>query len=165
MRLYDASGKRIRCSLGTTDRREAVALEAKFRLSVYRVNRWDEQPNWSYDELMLQYLKTTERKTSHQHDLDAAKHLTLFFRGRAMNELNAIDIRRYQEHRLHQVSVKGPVQPSTVNRETALLSSAINYAKTEWDWDIPNPVAGRLLTEPEGRDRHLSLEELVMLID
>ena len=161
----DASGKRIRCSLGTTDRREAVALEAKFRLSVYRVNRWDEQPNWSYDELMLQYLKTTERKTSHQRDLDAAKHLTLFFRGRAMNELNAIDIRHYQEHRLHQVSVKGPVQPSTVNRETALLSSAINYAKTEWDWDIPNPVAGRLLTEPEGRDRHLSLEELVMLID
>ena len=81
-----------------------------------------------------------------------------------MEKLKSSKIRAYQEYRLGQVSKKGPIQPATVNRETALLSSAINYARREWDWDIPNPVVGRLLQEPEGRVRHLSLSEVAMLI-
>ena len=40
----DASGKRVRCSTGTTNRKEAEALEAKFRLEAYKVAKWGEQP-------------------------------------------------------------------------------------------------------------------------
>ncbi len=36
------------------------------------------------------------------------------------------------------------------------MSTAINYARREWDWDIPNPVAQRMLKEPEGRTRWIS---------
>ena len=162
--FIDASGKRVRCSLGTTNRREAEALEAKLKLDAYRATKWEEEPERKYDEMMLLCLKATENKRSHQRDLDAAKHLTSFFRGRNMQDLKGSDVREYQQCRLKQVSPKGPVKPATVNRETALLSSAINYARTELDWDIPNPVIGRALAEPEGRDRHLSFAQLTTLI-
>ena len=40
----DATGKRVRRSTGTTNRKEAEALEAKFRLEAYKVAKWGEQP-------------------------------------------------------------------------------------------------------------------------
>ncbi len=160
----DASGKRVRCSTGTTNRKEAEALEAKFRLEAYKVAKWGEQPVRAYDEMMLLYLEATKSKRSHQRDLDAAKHLTSFFRGRSMGELKGSAIWAYQQYRLEQISSKGPIKPATVNRETALLSSAISHARNELDWDIPNPVIGRALAEPEGRDRHLSFAQLTTLI-
>ena len=66
----------------------------------------------------------------------AGAHL-LHFRGQVMEKLKGSKIRAYQEYRLGQVSKKGPIQPATVNRETALLSSAINYARREWDLNRP----------------------------
>lgn len=160
----DARGKRVRRSLGTTNRKEAEALEAKLTLEIYRAVKWEEQPARNYDEMMLSYLEATESKRSHRRDLDAARHLTRFFRSRSMGELKGSDVRAYQQQRLQQESPKGPLKPATVNRETALLSSAINYVRSELDWDIPNPVSGRALVEPEGRDRHLSLAQLSALI-
>jgi len=160
----DANGKRVRSSLETTNHKEAVALEAKLKLEAYRVKQWQHQPTRVYDELMLSYLKATESKRSHRRDLDSARHLTQYFKGRDLAELKASDVRSYQDWRLSQTSFKGPVKPSTVNRETAVLSTAINYAKREWDWEIPNPVTGRKLSEPEGRDRHLSLSEVAALV-
>ena len=162
--VTDANGKRVRCSTGTTKRKEAQALEAKWKVEAFQTTNWGRQPSRRFDDLMLDYLKATKAKRSHQRDLDAARHLTMFFKGRNMGELKGSDIRAYQEYRIQQVSKKGSVQPATVNREMALLSGAINYAKREWDWDIPNPVSGRQLREPEGRVRYLSLSELVGLI-
>ncbi len=40
-----------------------------------------------------------------------------------------------------------------------MLSVAINYARREWEWDIPNPVRGRKLKEPEGRVRWITQDE------
>src|SRR3569833_2216921 len=52
----------------------------------------------------------------------------------------------------------------TGTREPCLLSSAINYARREWERDIPNPVSGRKLKEPEGRVRWISRAEAVALL-
>ena len=51
------------------------------------------------------------------------------------------------------------VSNSTINRELALFSAAINYANREWEWNIPNVVAGRKLKEPPGRVRWITYEE------
>jgi integrase len=56
------------------------------------------------------------------------------------------------------------VEPGTINCELGLLSAAINYARTEWDWDIPNPAQGRRLKEPEGRARWITSEDAEALI-
>lgn len=45
-----------------------------------------------------------------------------------------------------------------------MLSAAINFAVRRWDWDIPNPVAGMSLKQPEGRLRWLKRTEVDLLI-
>ncbi len=156
--LTDASGKRVRRSTGTTDRKEAEGLEAKWKLETFRQQQWDEQPSRTFDELMLAYLQETRDKKSHQRDLNAAVHLHEQFSGMELNGLYARDVRAYVEWR------KKSVKHATVNRELGLLSAAINYARREWDWDIPNPVSGRKLKEPEGRARWISRSQSEALI-
>lgn len=157
----DTSGKRVRRSTGTTDRKEAEALEAKWKLEAYQSRQWDKQPSRSFDELMLAYLKATNgSKRDPDRDLNSTKRLKPFFTGRDLGTLKRSDIRAYIEKR----KADG-VQPGTINREVGLLSAAMNYARREWDWDIPNAAEGMRLKEPEGRVRSLEPEEAQRLID
>lgn len=156
----DASGKRARRSSGTSDRKEAEALAAKWRLETFQAKQWGKQPSRTFDELMLAYLKATEdEKRSAERDKYSAKHLYQFFTGHQLEVLKGSDIRAYIEVRKSEGAAQG-----TVNREIGLFSSAINYARNEWDWEIPNPVMGKRLREPEGRIRWLTKEEAVQLV-
>lgn len=156
----DASGKRARRSSGTSDRKEAEALAAKWRLETFQAKQWGKQPSRTFDELMLAYLKATEdEKRSAERDKYSAKHLYQFFTGCQLEALKGSDIRAYIEARKSEGAAQG-----TVNRETGLFSSAINYARNEWDWDIPNPAMGKRLREPEGRIRWLTKEQAAELI-
>jgi integrase len=156
----DPSGKRIRRSTGTTDRKEAEALEAKWKLESYKSKQWDEQPTRSFEELMVCYLKATEgQKRSGETDRYRVRALRRYFQGCIMHELTPADIRGYISARRSE-----SVTNSTINRDLALLSSAIGYANTEWDWRLPNPVSGRKLPEPEGRVRWITMDEADRLI-
>lgn len=156
----DASGKRVRRSTGTTDHREADALKSKWKLEAYQSKNWDQQPSRTFDELMLAYLNATNDKRSHDRDLNSTKRLKPFFTGRELGSLKRPDIRAYIEKR----KVEG-AKPATINREIGLLSAALNYARREWDWDIPNHAEGSRLQEPEGRIRSLEIEEAKRLIE
>ena len=156
----DASGKRTRRSTGTSDRKEAEALAAKWRLETFQAKQWGKQPSRTFDELMLAYLKATEdEKRSAERDKYSAKHLYQFFTGHQLEMLKGSEIRAYIEARKSEGAAQG-----TINREIGLFSSAINYARNEWDWEIPNPVMGKRLREPEGRIRWLTKEEAVQLV-
>jgi len=156
----DASGRRTRRSTGTADRNEAEALLAKWRLESHREAKWGEQPSRTFDELMLRYLRGPgARKRSKERDHFSARHLFPVFSGRELHTLTASDVRGYIDSRL-----AAGVEPGTVNREIGLLSSALNYARRDLDWDIPNPATGRRLREPEGRLRYLSRDEAFALI-
>src|SRR3569833_3571371 len=92
----DTSGTRVRRSTGTTDRKEAAALEAKWKLEAYRTRQWEEKPARTFDELMLAYLKATQNdKRDPQRVLDAARHLRGHYHGRDLMTLKAIDTRDY----------------------------------------------------------------------
>jgi integrase len=110
---------------------------------------WDQEPSRLYDDLMLRYLQgpSTDKK-AHERDLYAAKKLTPFFRGKALNGLGAADIQAYIDKRR-----KDGVGPATVNKELNLLSSALNYGRRKLQWDVPNPVQSMRLRPPEGRIR------------
>ena len=156
----DASGNRVRCSTGTTNRKEAAALEAKWKAEIFQNAAWNIEPDRSFEELMLLYLKASApEKRSEKSDRQRVKQLRKFFMGRVMNELNPSDIRGYIAMR-REAGRKN----STINRELSLLSIAIRYGQKELEWDIPNPVSGRKLPEPEGRDRWITREEAANLI-
>ena len=84
----DASGQRVRRSTGTTDHKEAEALEAKWKLSTYKEKQWNEQPDRTFDELMLAYLTATkDEKRSSDKDRQRTKKLRSYFCGRTLNGL------------------------------------------------------------------------------
>ncbi len=156
----EASGQRARRSTGTADRREAEALLSKWRLEAHNSRYWEAEPSRTFDELMLAYLKTvSSRKRRGDRDISSLKRLTPFFTGRELGGLKPSDVRAYIEERR-----RDGVGPGTINREVGLLSSAINCARREWDWNIPNPAQGRRLREPEGRLRWLTRAEADALI-
>ncbi len=57
------------------------------------------------------------------------------------------------------------VKDSSINRELAVLSAAINNARYHLEWNLPNPVQGRMLKDPEGRVRWISQEDAVLLLE
>lgn len=157
----DASGKRARRSTGTTDKREAEALEAKWKVEAHQAKYWDVEPSRTFDELMLKYLKSVSgEKKAEERDGYVVKQLKPFFTGRELGALKRSDTRAYIDKR----KADG-VSAATINREIGLLSAAINYARKEWDWNIPNNVQGMLQKVPEGRVRYLTRAEGRRLVE
>ena len=94
----DPSGQRVRRSTKTTDRREAQALEARWRLEAREQRLWGTQPSRTFDELMLAYFKTTQDQRSNwSRDLYYLKRLTVTFTGRDLGSLKRSDVRNYIE--------------------------------------------------------------------
>lgn len=158
--FVDTRGRRTRQSTGTADRREAEALLAKWRLQSHRARQWDEQPDKTFDELMLAYLDTrSAEKRDPVRDRNSLQHLYPAFTGREMGSITPSDVRQYIAHRKGEGAAA-----STINKEVGLISAACNYARREWDWDIANPAALCRQREPEGRVRWLSREEADQLL-
>ena len=158
----DADGKRVRRSLGTTDRKEAEVLEAKWKVEIYNATNWGKQIDRSFDDLMLDYLTATkDTKRSWERDVRCAKQLRAVLGGRLMSDISPKDIWGYQTKRKQD-----GVKPVTINRELAYLSTAINFANRHWEWDLSNPVKGRKLSNVEStRTRWLTHAEADRLLE
>jgi integrase len=114
----------------------------------------------TFDELMLLYLEGpgTEKRSA-ERDHFSAKRLFPFFSGRPLAGIVGSDVRAYVEQRLND-----GVGNTTINKEIGLLSAALNWARRELDWEVPNPAQGRRLTEPSARTRWLTRAEAVVLL-
>lgn len=109
---------------------------------------------------MVHYLKATStKKRSHERERYLIARLREFFGKSDLRTLGPKDVRAYIEFR--QATKVGP---ATINRELGLLSAALNWAKRDLEWQLPNPVMGRRLRPPEGRLRWLSREEANRLV-
>ena len=163
------SGKRIRETTGTRDKRQAEALEADRRQAVHRVVHLGEAEDRSFDEVLSTYLKASTQKRSHSRDLDSARHLMPHFTGHNIGQLSAADIVNYKKARALHTNAAGlprPPSEATVAKELLLLSRAIRYCNTEFDWQLPNPVTKRAGSTGNSRKvpRWLTPEEAQTLI-
>ncbi len=110
---------------------------------------------------MLKYLQSTaSEKRAPERDVYVVKQLKPFFTGMELGTLKRSDTRAYIDKR----KADG-MAAATINREIGLFSAAINYARREWDWNIPNNVEGMLQKKPEGRVRSLTLIEARQLLE
>lgn len=138
MDLSDASGKRVRRSTGTTKRKEAKALEAEWKLDTHQQQQWGVQQARTFDELMMNYLRETQmEKRSAERDRYSTKQLRSAFTTISVDEIGPTEIAEYKRMR----KMDG-VKQSAVAKELQLLSPAINHARREWGWDVPNAVQG-----------------------
>lgn len=161
---YDVkTGRRIRTrrSTETADRREAEALEAKWKAEAHQQKHWNSPVPVRVEEVLTEYLTTTaSAKRSHQQDEIRAVTLVQSLIGVDAYRLGPAHVRQYITRRRSE-----RVRDSTINRELALLSAAINTWNLGHDIDLPNPVEGRKLKEPPGRDRWITRTESRRLIE
>ncbi len=157
----DASGRRTRKSSGTANRKEAEAILAKWKLEAHRAQHWDEEPERTFDDLMLEYLNETmpNRRSGESRVLSTVRPLYDYFSKKALNEITSFDVRAYIRKRTQQGRA-----PGTINKEVGLLSAAFNHAVREWGWRVDNPAEGQKMDEPEGRIRWITREEAELLI-
>ena len=153
------SGTRVRRPTGTTDRKEADALEAKWKVETFKQQQWDEEPEKTFDEVMVYYLNQRNQSRSFKDLRLIVKQLRKTFDGCVMNSLRARDVSEYIGARKNQGMAN-----ASVNRELEVLSAAINLVNRDLEWSLPNPVVGRKLKEPEGRVRWLTYEEAEALL-
>ncbi len=103
----------------------------------------------TFNELLARYLRESARskKTSTlATESCCARNLEAFFADTPYKAVQGSAVRRYREIRKEQ-----GVSPRTVKRELSIASAAYRWARTEWDWDIPNPFEGRLITKADER--------------
>ena len=119
-----SDGSRIRRSTGTTSKKEAEALELKWKLEVFQEKQWEKQPDRLFEELLVAYLHAHQDKKSAGRDISAAKHLRRVFEGKILASFCAQDVRAYIECRQELVKA------ATINRELCLLSTSPQFWKT-----------------------------------
>jgi FAD/FMN-containing dehydrogenase len=151
----DASGQRTRRSTGTSNKKEAQEIEAKWRMEVRRERVFGEKPALTFEAMMVAYLKQCQS----ERERYATKALLGHFAGRTMDRLGPQDIHGYKAARTRQGIAK-----ATVNRELNVLCAAINHANTELGHTLPNPVTGRKYDGIEHRVRWLTTAEAQRLI-
>lgn len=158
----DADGKRVRRSTGVKSQKEAKAILAKWKLESHQQKLWGAEPERTFEELMLRYLQETKAagKTSHELDLQITRTLKPIFTGCVLNQMGASHVNGYIQHRR-----KLNISDSSIRRELGLLSSAINYARKHWEWNIKNEVEGRRPKQGEGRIRWITQYEADRLIE
>ena len=165
----DSSGRPTRRSTGVRrdqdpDQAQAQAIRAQWVLEASLERRHGPAvmpETHTFDELMLLYLQGPSRdKRSTERDTYSAKQLYPVFTGQVLETLNGSAIRHYIAGRQQD-----GVSNSTINKELGLFSAALNWARRELEWDIPNPAQGRRLKEPPGRNRWLTQTEGEALLD
>jgi integrase len=151
----DASGKRVKESSGTTSRTEARALESKRRAEVHQVKKWGAAPRYTFDQVLSRYLRDTASKKSHSRDLTSALPLTAELAGMVIEDIGGEHISAYKTKRREQGA-----KPATVAKELYLLSAAIRYCVTELEWELRNPVTGRVPAPEKKAPRWLNRQEI-----
>ena len=155
----DPAGKRVRRTTGTTDRREAEAIEAKWKLEAHQERQWGREPDREIEAVMLAYLQATTDKRSHAQDKCIAKRWRALLPGRTIQSLKPVDIHGFIAQERNRGMTNG-----TINRALAFMGAAVSFCNRALGWNLPNPVQGHKLKEPEGRTRWITRDEADHLI-
>ena len=126
----------------------------------------------------LQRLRETEGKDMKMRTSRLELHLIPFFGETPLAKITSFEIEQYKRQRQEEFNLLRPrgkvvepsaekkkkAQPSTINRELAVLSHLFSKA-TEWDWITQRPAKINRFQEDRGRINYLSAEECDRLIE
>ena len=149
-----ASGKRIRRTLGTTDRQAAEELHDKLKYQQWRIDRIGEKPKRTWDEACIRWLQEKGYKKSIKNDICRMRNLP---------ELRGMLLEDITRDFVQQTVDKKNCSGANKNRYIALIRAILNRAMREWEW-IENVPYFSLYPEPKKRVRWLTTDEAKRLI-
>ena len=157
----DASGRRVEKSTQTTSKTEALKVRAK-----WITDEWNKQirgvhTDATFPQVALYFLRGTKSvKRSSGTDEQRFKPLVSYFDDElVMNTFSSDDVRGYIQSRLLE-----DIANKTINKELSVLSTAIKWCNSQFDWALPNPCVGKRLPEEEVEARCLSATEVKLLL-
>lgn len=152
------SGRRIRCSARTEDKKAAQEYHDRLKAEMWRIEQLGEKPKRTWDEAALKWLQETPHKKTHSHDVQNIRWLQQFFKGKLLTELTKDLIAEVGEVKRKEYSA------ATANRYLALIRAILRRAMNEWEWIDRVPYV-RLYPIPKGRVRWLKPEQMKTLLD
>lgn len=179
------SGKRIKESLGTKDRRQAQELHDKRKAELWRIDKLGDFPDVTFEEACLRWLEEKAHKKSLDADKGRIGFWLMHFEGVLLKDISEAKIyaavsrmtNRKSEERWRQRSAsmqkKGidigvykpaPVSTSTKAKHLALMKALMRSAERDWKWIEKSPVI-KVPQERNKRVRWLEPAEAQRLID
>jgi len=125
---YDRNGKRHRRSSGTTDKKSAEALAAKWVKESFMEHHFGKTPETPFAQALLGYAKMQKRDYGrHFHDKTRyrLKLLQDEFGGQYLSQISSGAIQEFMDRRLDEVS------EATAQRDVATLRAILNKAHRE----------------------------------
>ncbi len=83
------SGKRIRRSLGTGDKKQAQELHDKLKAEAWRVDKIGELPTRTFEECCIRWIREKEHKRSLDDDKTKIEYFLRHFSGRDISTITA----------------------------------------------------------------------------
>lgn len=178
-------GKRIKESLGTTDKRQAQELHDKRKAELWRVDRLGDFPDVTFEEACLRWIEEKSDKKSLDTDKGRMGFWLEHFEGVRLKDIT--EARIYSAvSRMHNrsnleiwkarveaarkkgkpdpVYVAKPVTTSTKAKHLALIKAILRAAERDWKWLEKAPVI-KIPTVRNKRVRWLEKDEAKRLID
>lgn len=158
VRFTTPTGKRVRRSTGTADKKQAQEFHDRLKAQIWQVQKLGEKPRRKWEEAVVRWLKIKAHKASIVDDKMHLRWMDRHLRDKYLDEINRDFIDSLVEARLQE-----GVSNATVNRLLQILRSILRMAAREWEW-LGRYPAIRLLPEPKRRVRWLTREEADRLI-
>ena len=150
------SGKRIRGSTRTKDRKLAEELHDKLKYETWRQINLDEKPKYLWDEAALRWIK--EKKGIKKSIKDDICRL------RQLQELRGIYIHLIDKQMIMSIINQKDISNGTKNRYIALIRSILNACVQDWDMLEQAPKL-KLFKEPKHRMKWLRPAEAKRLLN
>lgn len=171
IRFTTPNGKRIQCTSGTTEKREAQELHDKLKAQYWRKEKLNEKPKRTWGDAILRWKKEQAHKKTFKDDNDKILWLNKYFGNMLLEKIDRdfIEFIANEKAKPKIFELKGgnkkeiPITPTTVNRTLEFIRAVLRKCKHEWGWldDVP---AVRMLPTDNKRIRFLTHEEAARLI-
>ncbi|HCA3873156.1 TPA: site-specific integrase [Salmonella enterica subsp. enterica serovar Minnesota] len=178
-------GKRIKESLGTSDKRLATELHDKRKAELWRVDRLGDFPDVTFDDACMRWLEEKAEKKSLKDDRSRMAFWLAHFEGVRLKDVteqkiysavNKMSNRKQLEIWKIKAAVAQkngepapvysakPVTTSTKAKHLALMKAILRAAERDWKWLEKAPVI-KIPSVRNKRVRWLEKEEAKRLID
>lgn len=179
------SGKRVRQSLGTGDKKQAQELHDRLKSEAWRVDKIGELPTRTFEECCIRWIREKDHKRSLDDDKTKIEFFLRHFSGRDISTITAEQVHdavskmvnrkhiQVWESRRDAAIRRGKEQPSyadkpvsqaTKSQHLSFMRSLLKAAADDWGW-IKSAPAIKTRKPASKRIRWLTRDEAERLIE
>lgn len=157
------SGRRIRRSSKTVDRKNAQELHDKLKAQLWDEDKLGVQPDRTFDEACLLFLKLSKDQKDFRTKQRHVKHFLNHFSGRSLSSLKIDEIiYSLPTHRIYKYKSPTPISNGTKNRYLASIKRILKIAH-ENGW-VPRLIKLPSFHEQEVNIRWITKDEAQLLL-